>query len=302
MLINTARDPKREILRAIKKNKIKIMDCLINYPQVLNVLRNNSAIHDLIFNVAEVNSIAEKDVKIKDLLNENKKLVEKQILLTRSINGGMLNPNAFPNENELNDLRLFFKWVDDTKVTDLLHVHNNLKSTSIVFDVGSYVGDWSKKIIENYNPIIYAFEPVLEFYQQTNEKIKKSNIGKAFHYGLGNKTYNTNIHLNNDSSSLYGKNEKTESVLIKDICEVCLENNINHIDLMKINIEGGEYDLLFRILEKNIDVTAFVIQFHGRIVLSDAELKKQQITTLLLKLGYKQEWCYEWIWEKWIKP
>jgi len=301
MIIDKKNTLEKKITDDIKKNKIEIMDSLIVYPEILEVLKNNNIVHDFIFNVNEVNNIAKINVKIKDLLNQNKKLADDLKLLRRSIEGGVLNPNSFPSDKELDEIRLFFKWIDDTKVVDLLHVHNNLNSNSIVFDVGSYVGDWAKKIIENYNPIIYTFEPVLEFYQQTSEKIKMSNTSKAFHFGLGDKTYSTNIHLSNDSSSLYGNTEQTESVLIKDIYEVCLENDINHIDLMKINIEGGEYGLLFRILEKNINVDALVIQFHGRKLLPDAELKKEQITTMLLKMGYKQEWCYDWIWEKWIK-
>ena len=45
-----------------------------------------------------------------------------------------------------------------------LRVKYPISENSIVFDVGGYMGEWSLKIVDRYNPYIYIFEPVPEFY------------------------------------------------------------------------------------------------------------------------------------------
>jgi len=58
------------------------------------------------------------------------------------------------------------------------------------------------------------------------------------------------------------------------------------VDLISINIEGGEYDLLERIVQTHPDMMQSIqVQFHDFI--PDAVKKREQILLVLAENGYK---------------
>jgi hypothetical protein len=69
---------------------------------------------------------------------------------------------------------------------------------------------------------------------------------------------------------------------------------------MKINIEGGEYELLDRMLETGLveRVTAFQIQFHYFV--EDAETRMASAQQRLSRT-HSPTWQYRFIWENWEK-
>ena len=52
-----------------------------------------------------------------------------------------------------------------------------------------------------------------------------------------------------DSSSVFIESEDALDIKLVDIKRFIEEHKIKHIDLIKINIEGGEYELLERLIE-----------------------------------------------------
>lgn len=70
------------------------------------------------------------------------------------------------------------------------------------------------------------------------------------------------------------------------------------IDLMKINIEGGEYALLPHLIDTGVisRVRNIQIQFHELDV--DSAEKRESIICALRKT-HKRDWCYEFVWESW---
>mgnify|MGYP001246724257 CR=1 FL=1 len=78
------------------------------------------------------------------------------------------------------------------------------------------------------------------------------------------------------------------------------EQNISEIDLMKINIEGGEYNVMQRLLDENKvrNIRCLQIQFHD--LDKNSVQKKEYIRNLLYKT-HTCEYCYEFIWENWIR-
>ena len=58
--------------------------------------------------------------------------------------------------------------------------------------------------------------------------------------------------MSNDGSSVYNKkivSAEHEVVKLIDAAEFLQKQKIENIDLMKINIEGGEYDLLTHLID-----------------------------------------------------
>jgi hypothetical protein len=59
----------------------------------------------------------------------------------------------------------------------------------------------------------------------------------------------------------------------------------NHIDLLKLDIEGSEYDVLDYILNKNISVDQIIVEFHDRFLKNGKRLRRKIINKLENK-GY----------------
>ena len=125
-----------------------------------------------------------------------------------------------------------------------------LNESSTVFDMGSYEGEFYKEIIKKYNCNIHAFEPVEQFYSNCLESLPKKVLLNNFALGKENTTFNISLS-NNSSSQFIGDTGNTTICNKVKFIDYINDNNIKNIDLIKVNIEGGEYELFDTILDSN---------------------------------------------------
>ena len=191
------------------------------------------------------------------------------------------------------------RWYKD-KGDDNLRHNYNLNEKSVIFDIGGYLGNFSDKISKKYDSKIYLFEPSLDFYAKCINRFKNNKKIVCFDFGLGNIDGEFSLSDNNEASSTVRILEKTKTkkIMIKKITDVIEKLNLDKIDLMKINIEGGEYDLLFFLIEKNFisRINNIQVQFHNFV--PDAKNKREEIINLLKKT-HKNDWSYYFMWENW---
>ena len=186
---------------------------------------------------------------------------------------------------------------------------NYLSKDSIVFDLGGYVGDYASKISDICKCKIFLFEPIKNSYDKCVERFNSDDDVKCFDFGLGVKTETIKISENGASSSSFSvkKNEMKDKIEcdIRNFHHFMQENNINHIDLLKINIEGGEFDLLDYLLKDDriLKIKKFQIQFHHFV--ENAEQRRDKIREKLWDT-HKNSWCtdvgsdpFYWKWEEW---
>jgi hypothetical protein len=83
-----------------------------------------------------------------------------------------------------------------------------------------------------------------------------------------------------------------------NINEFIKENNISNIDLLKLNIEGSEYDLLDSLIENNnlSNIKNLQIQFHRNVI--NCSQRRESIRKELTK-SHKLTYDYSFIWESW---
>lgn len=183
-----------------------------------------------------------------------------------------------------------------------LRLEYKLDKDSIVFDLGGYVGDWTDKIHKRYGCNIYVFEPVKDFFYKIAARFIGNKQIFVYQFGLGNSTKNEIINLLDDGSSTIREglatNQKTEEIVIKKASDFFIENNIKTIDLMKINIEGGEYDLLDHLIESGFikNILNIQVQFHN--FFPDAEKRMVGIQEKFSKT-HKKTYSYRFVWENW---
>lgn len=191
----------------------------------------------------------------------------------------------------------FYRWIADNGDATL-RLDYPLNSTSVVVDAGGYKGEWTSKIKKQYNCSIHILEPLKSFHEQIVNLFKEDERIVPHCLALSNKSENTEISIGNDSSSVFIKGDRMEQIQSIDVKEFFETNQLEVVDLMKINIEGGEYDLMERLIELGLhkQIHIFQIQYHRFIEHCDVRRKKIQE---VLSESHTCTWNYDWIWENW---
>jgi FkbM family methyltransferase len=177
------------------------------------------------------------------------------------------------------------------------HKKFTLDSDSIFFDVGSFEGNYTDKIIDEFDCFSYLFEPHPFYVKKLEEKFNSNSKVKIFNYGLGGKT--ENIFLTDDTASSKATMHNTGlKAQVKDIIEVMNELKIKKINLLKLNIEGSEYDLLENLVESNEikKINTLKIQFHENV--NNYDFRRNKIREKLQET-HKEIWSYYMVWERW---
>jgi FkbM family methyltransferase len=192
------------------------------------------------------------------------------------------------------------KWYTDNKDRDLRYDYN-LKESSIVLDLGGYEGQWASDIFSRYACQIIVFEPIDSYAVKIQKRFSSNNKIEVCKYGLGASSRSETINIAADGSSVFSKVQNisgVEKIQILDVKEWIEERGFGHIDLVKINIEGGEYELLERLIELNLVgiIDNIQVQFHA--VADDSELRMDTIQRKLSET-HQLSYQYKFVWENW---
>jgi FkbM family methyltransferase len=119
-------------------------------------------------------------------------------------------------------------------------------------------------------------------------------------FGLSSENGRFPIAVADNGSSISSRKDSAFliEVPVESIKDFIGKNGINKIDLLKINIEGGEYDVLPALISTGLIniVDEIQIQFHDFI--PEAEKKRDEIRSKL-SLTHNETWCYRFVWENW---
>lgn len=184
-----------------------------------------------------------------------------------------------------------------------LRYNYQLNENALVFDLGGYEGDWAAEIYSRYRAKVYVFEPHLPYVQSITNRFKYNPDISIFAFGLSSLNTSTRISLEGNSSSIHKQTATMADIELKDAAEFLKKQQIAVINLMKINIEGAEYDLLdhliatgYHLIIKNIQV-----QFHNFV--PGAEERMLRIRQQL-SATHKVTYQFHFVWENWelIEP
>lgn len=146
---------------------------------------------------------------------------------------------------------------NEINIKNLFEKNKELLINKVILDIGSNVGDFSKKIIENIPyKHIHLFEPVKKYYLQGKESLQTHNNLSFHNIALGSSNERKKIYIcntgNNGWNTLlikdpyqyddfynYMDNEDVEVKRLDDYL-----NNIEQLDFIKIDVEGFECEVL----------------------------------------------------------
>jgi FkbM family methyltransferase len=178
---------------------------------------------------------------------------------------------------------------------DNLRYLYQLKDAATIFDLGAFEGEFISNI---YRPgyKIYAFEINSEKIHLLKDKFSK--LAKINGFGLGSEELR-GCNVNNGPGN-YLKMTDSGDILIKKFDEYCSEQGILEIDLLKINIEGAEFDLV-----KYLDQIGYIsrvnyIQIQPHDFVENSMDKLLEMHRILNKTHDLQK-SYPFVWDFWAR-
>jgi FkbM family methyltransferase len=206
------------------------------------------------------------------------------------------------NKNQLPISEQSKKWFNDCG-DEQLRLKYPLCINSIVFDLGGYKGQWASDIFAKYCCTVHVFEPVSEFAGNIIERFGQNPYIIVHQFGLSDRDQTVQIHFDHNRSSMYTSGTEVREAKLISAKKFIDAEGIKHVDLMKINIEGGEYDLLDHLIDTGLvkQIANIQVQFHDHV--PNAERRMQKIQQALQKTHYLT-YQYPFVWENWkrIEP
>jgi FkbM family methyltransferase len=179
-----------------------------------------------------------------------------------------------------------------------LRLNYDLNASSLVLDLGGHTGQWASDIFSMYCCTIHIFEPLIEFASDIKQRFLKNEKIFVHNFGLSNEDKMVKISINGTSSSIYKEGEDVGSGRLVKAISFLQDNHIEKIDLMKINIEGAEYDLLEHLIDAGLisNINNIQVQFHDFV--SNAE-QRMIMLQKKLKNTHSLTYQYPFVWENW---
>jgi FkbM family methyltransferase len=173
--------------------------------------------------------------------------------LKQYVDNNIFNNRLDCNFTQLGNERKVAKEIDDQVLIERIYERELcVNKGEIVVDIGANVGAFSYSILKRKPKKIYCLEPSKKLHEALKLNLDKSNV-KIIGKGISN-----NFTFEKDA---YGNGSDSEFITFKQFIE---DNKIKKIDFLKVDCEGGEYDIFTK---ENVDwitknVSKIVCEFH----------------------------------------
>lgn len=174
---------------------------------------------------------------------------------------------------------------------------------SIVIDCGGYRGDFAAGMYDRYSCTIYVLEPVFEFREIISERFKdhtKYPRIVVLETGIAGSTRPAKIFLQDNASGEFAQGPEFETVQLTGIGEFLDEWKLGHVDLLKLNIEGGEYEVMETIIDYGLVGRFDNLQVQPHWVVP-GDLKRWHQIKVRMNETHELTFCEPGVWYNWRK-
>ena len=159
------------------------------------------------------------------------------------------------------------------------------------FGIGEDIS-FDKEIIDTHKCHVYGFDPT----PKSINWCKKQDLPECFHFhdfGISQETGKTHFHLPNNKKHVSGSIIQHNNVSEENFVEVEMKSfkdilkmyNHDQIDVLKMDIEGSEYDVIEDVLKSGILIHQMAIEFHERFFKNGKD-KSIQLVDLMKRHGF----------------
>lgn len=170
----------------------------------------------------------------------------------------------------------------------------DISSNSVVYSFG--IGEdisFDEALIQKHNCSVIGFDPTPKSINWLHLQKLPNNFSYR-DYGIAPVTGEMDFFLPRNKNHVSGSllhnrtvdRQNSLSVRVRSFSDITRELGHTMIEIVKLDIEGAEYQVVPSILEAGVEVNQILIEFHHRMVKNGKELTEQTIH-LLKKHGYE---------------
>lgn len=150
-----------------------------------------------------------------------------------------------------------FRTSGEIEVIKLIADKKEINPEVTIFDVGANVGGYTQELVKYFsgNTKIYSFEPSKNTFGRLMENIKNSSPVMSYNFGFSNVEKELSLYKDESApgmASVYHRDlskigldtDSYELIKVTTIDKFCSKHGIDHIDFLKIDVEGHEFDVL----------------------------------------------------------
>jgi len=167
-----------------------------------------------------------------------------------------------------------------------------------VLDIGGYVGDWAETMTARYAVTVHTFEPHPRFASMIRDRFADRTDVIPHDFAIGSTNAELILSDDENASSAFVTDGPTATGHVRDVVSVFEELALGQIAAAKMNIEGGEYDLLPALIDAGLiaKFDRLTVQFHK---FSEGDRTRRDDIRKALAQTHHCVWCYPFIWEEW---
>ena len=196
------------------------------------------------------------------------------------------------------------RWYVTQGTEDGLRYEFDVSPADTVIDVGGFEGDWAAEMVARYGCRVHVCEPVAALVTALQRRFGRNPAITIHPFGLAGRDSTEVISVMSESSSVlrntaaFHRHSSQETIHLRDGNDFLSEIALPDVAVMKINIEGGEYDLLEALIRSGriASVRNVLIQFHDFV--NDAE-QRMKIIQQSLSATHEQTFGYDFVWGNW---
>ena len=164
---------------------------------------------------------------------------------------------------------------DVSKYHQVLYNLEHINESSVVLDIGANIGDITDLLSKRFKSHIFSYEPNISCYNFMLSRFEKNLKIHIFNLAVSNFAGNAYLyfHKNSENIAHYSQRsslkpekdglDKRKRVLVKcvNIKDVLYEHE--RIDLIKIDVEGAEYDIMPELIKNRNKIKMVICETHG---------------------------------------
>lgn len=172
-----------------------------------------------------------------------------------------------------------------------------LSQDSIVAILGGYVGDSAQILQTNFDCNLEIYEPVPDYVEVLRDRFEKFSKVKIHPIAVSDRDEAIRLNISGETSGKFSLGINSIDAVSVDILNL-FTGPLFHFDCLEINIEGGEYAVMDRLIStKKIELcNVILIQFHDYGI--DQEFHRARIRHEMTRT-HELIKDYSWVWERW---
>ena len=171
------------------------------------------------------------------------------------------------------------------------------KREGVILDVGAFEGEFAKFHADTADMVI-CFETNKVAVKALHKRFHNYDNVRIYDFGIGSKTFRGRMVGKGPGASIVF--DDNADVIIRDVVSVFEELNLNEVTLMKVNIEGGEFDLIQALCDSGLirNIREIHIQAHD---FADKNLNNYLSMHRRLSAHFNLIKSFPYIWDFWIR-